>query len=259
MVKVMGIVNLTQDSFSDGGVAWDSDDALRHIERLIREGADWIDLGASSSKPGSQFQSPEEEIERLNRVLSRYFSYFKVPVSVDTVYAQVADYALNQGVKMINDISAMTFDPEMIRVVANHQVPVVLMHMQGTPDRMQNAPDYRDVVVEVKQFLMQRVAIAKEMGIIDIWVDPGLGFGKTVTHNLELLKNIDQFKALGCPILVGPSRKSFIGTLTGAAVADRMGGTVSACLKAVSRGATMVRVHDVGVVKQAIQVWEGLQ
>ncbi len=254
----MGIVNITPDSFSDGGLAWESESALRHIEGLVKAGADWIDLGASSSKPGTVFQSAEEEISRLDRVLSRYFEYFDTPVSVDTVHHEVARYALERGVKMINDISAMTFDPKMGEVVAAFQVPVVVMHMQGLPKTMQDSPHYEDVLSEVVSYLMERVAVAQGLGIREIILDPGIGFGKTLAHNLNLLRGLKAIVALGYPVLLGPSRKSFIGELAGAGAQHRLGGTVAACVWGALQGVKWFRVHDVFEVKQALRVMGAL-
>ncbi len=217
--KVMGIVNLTPDSFSDGGRLAGRDEAVRHARRLVDEGADLLDLGGESSRPGSEPVSLDEELRRVIPVVEALASELGVPISIDTTKAEVARRALDAGAAIINDISAMGADPDMGRVVAATGAGVVLMHMQGVPKTMQDDPRYDDVVGEVYDFLARRVEWAESIGISRdrIAIDPGIGFGKTIDHNLEILRNLRRFDTLGCAVLIGTSRKGFLGTITGRA------------------------------------------
>ncbi len=257
-VKVMGIVNVTPDSFSDGGRFLDPEAAIAHGRELIASGADVLDIGGESTRPGATAVGAEEELARVIPVIEGLAGL--APLSIDTTKPEVAATAIEAGATMVNDVTALG-DPEMAPLCAERGVEVVLMHMLGTPRTMQRDPRYGDVVAEILEFLARRVALAESAGIgrERIWIDPGIGFGKTVSHNLELLAATDRFAATGLPVLIGPSRKTFIGTLDGGAPeSDRVGGTVAACLAALDGGAGMVRVHDVAPVSQAIKVAEAI-
>lgn len=254
-MKVMGIVNVTPDSFSDGGEFFDHERAIEHGFQLIRDGADVLDIGGESTRPGAEPVSLEEELRRVIPVIEALSG--AAPVSIDTAKAPVARAAIAAGAKIVNDVTALRGDPEMARVCADAGVEVILMHMLGTPRTMQDDPRYGDVVSEVAEFLEVQVGIAEAAGINreKIWIDPGIGFGKTVDHNLELLRATGIFVDMRLPVLIGPSRKRFIGELGGGVPeAERVGGTIATCLAARSGGAAMVRVHDVGPVVQAIRV-----
>lgn len=253
-VKVMGIVNVTPDSFSDGGRYFDPKAAIEHGRQLLEEGADILDIGGESTRPGSEPVSAEEELTRVIPVIEALAG--EAPLSVDTAKAEVARAAIAAGATMVNDVTALRGDPEMAGTCAEGGVEIVLMHMLGTPKTMQDDPHYGDVVSEVLDFLAERVAEATAAGIEQsrIWIDPGIGFGKTAAHNFELLAATDRFTATGQPVLVGPSRKRFIGSLDGSDESGRLGGTIAACLAAREGGAAMVRVHDVAPVVQALGV-----
>lgn len=253
-VKVMGIVNVTPDSFSDGGRYLDPKAAIEHGRQLLEEGADILDIGGESTRPGSEPVSAEEELTRVIPVIEALAG--EAPLSVDTAKAEVARAAIAAGATMVNDVTALRGDPEMAGTCAEGGVEIVLMHMLGTPKTMQDDPHYGDVVSEVLDFLAERVAEATAAGIEQsrIWIDPGIGFGKTAAHNFELLAATDRFTATGQPVLVGPSRKRFIGSLDGSDESGRLGGTIAACLAAREGGAAMVRVHDVAPVVQALGV-----
>lgn len=255
-IQIMGILNVTPDSFSDGGSFMDLTLALEHALRMVKEGADIIDIGGESSRPGSEAVSVEEELRRVIGVVAAIRKKSAVTISVDTTKALVAARALDAGATMINDISAGLFDPEMFSVAAKRKAVICLMHMQGTPKTMQENPRYQNVVAEVKEFLSRRIFAALEAGIgkEKIRIDPGIGFGKCLEDNMRLLKELDQFRELGCPVLIGASRKSFLGALTGAEVQDRLPGSLAAAAMAVQRGAQILRVHDVAATKQFLQV-----
>jgi dihydropteroate synthase len=250
----MGVVNVTPDSFSDGGRFLDPKAAIDRGNALIQEGADILDIGAESSRPGAQGVSAEEELSRLMPVLEG-LSGCAIPVSVDTVKPEVMRAAIAAGASMINDIGALR-SPGALQAAAESDVAVCLMHMQGEPRSMQQQPRYRDVVAEVGAFLAERVAAAEGAGIARerVVVDPGFGFGKTMEHNFELLRHLDLIAAPGLPVMVGWSRKSTLGAITGRAAGDRLPGSLAAALLAVERGATIVRVHDVGATRDALAV-----
>jgi dihydropteroate synthase len=254
----MGVVNVTPDSFSDGGRYLDPAAAVAHARALVDEGADIVDVGAESSRPGARGVSADEELSRLVPVLEG-LSDLPVPVSVDTAKPEVMHAALRAGASMINDITALTA-PGALDVVAPTGAAVSLMHMQGEPRTMQKEPGYRDVVAEVAAFLEERVAAAERAGIARerIVVDPGFGFGKTVAHNFELLRNLGRFTEIGLPVLAGWSRKSTLGTITGRSADDRLAGSLAAALLAVERGARIVRVHDVAATRDALAVLAAL-
>jgi dihydropteroate synthase len=250
----MGVVNVTPDSFSDGGRFIDPKSAIDRANALIAEGADILDIGAESSRPGAGGVSVEQELSRLMPVLEG-LSDCAVPISVDTVKPEVMRAAIAAGASMINDIGALRA-PGALETVAASRVAVCLMHMQGEPHTMQQSPSYRDVVAEVGAFLDERVTAAVAGGIARerIVVDPGFGFGKTVAHNFELLRSLDRIAALGLPVLAGWSRKSTLGAITGRAADDRLAASLAAALLAVERGARIVRVHDVAATRDTLAV-----
>ncbi len=241
--SVMGVVNVTPDSFSDGGVHLDPDVAAAAARRMVADGAAIVDLGGESTRPGSKGISVDEELRRVVHVLERLGG--EVPLSIDTSKSAVAQAALERGAILVNDVTALRGDPELAGVVAGAGAYLCLMHMQGEPRTMQAAPRYRDVAAEVASFLEERLAFAVREGIPEerICLDPGIGFGKTVVHNLELLRRLDVLLALGRPVLVGFSRKSSLRALTGSD--DLLGASVAAAVAAFERGATILRVHDV--------------
>jgi dihydropteroate synthase len=257
----MGVVNVTPDSFSDGGRFLDPDAAHRHARALADEGADILDIGAESTRPGSRPVSADEELARLLPVLERLLKDPPCPIPVDTVNPAVAEAALALGVHMVNDVTGLAAGPDLARVCARHGAALCLVHMQGTPATMQEAPHYDDLLGEVRARLASAVAAAEAAGVAPdaICVDPGVGFGKTLAHNLTLLKRLDALVPLGKPILVGPSRKRFIGALLGAEPANRLEGTLAACVMAVQAGVHLLRVHDVAAVRRAVRVAEAIR
>ena len=259
--KVMGILNLTPDSFSDGGEIEDLLEAIALAKILAAQGADILDVGGESTRPGAEPVSLTEEARRVIPHVEAFAQQLEIPISVDTTKAEVARLALAAGASIINDTSALSADPLMARWVAESGAGVVLMHMQGTPATMQTTPSSRDVVIEVYDFLARRIDWAEKHGIPRqrIAIDPGIGFGKTLAHNLEILRNLERFDTLGCPILVGLSRKGFLGSITGQPVSERTAATVAASLDACRRGARIVRVHDVAEMVDAIRVWTALK
>jgi dihydropteroate synthase len=252
---VMGVVNVTPDSFSDGGDYLDPQAAVAHGLELEKQGAAILDIGGESTRPGAPPVALDEELRRVLPVLER-LAGAAVKLSVDTSKAHVAARALQAGATFVNDVTALRGDPEMASVVAARRVDCCLMHMLGDPRIMQEDPRYDDVVDEVKAFLEERLQFAVGQGIAEerIVLDPGIGFGKTVAHNLELLRRIDELVALGRPVLVGSSRKSFIGRLTGRAVDERLAGTIATNVLAYAGGARLFRVHDVAPVHDALTV-----
>ena len=254
--RLMGIVNVTPDSFSDGGLFLDSEAAIEHGRELAAEGADILDIGGESTRPGAEAVGAEEERARIEPVVSALTggSGPGIPISIDTSKAAVAEAALDAGAEIVNDVTALRADPELAALCADRGCEVVLMHMLGDPRTMQEDPRYDDVVDDVKAFLAERIEFAASAGIEEkrIWVDPGIGFGKTVEHNLELLRRLGELRELGHPIVVGTSRKSFIGKLTGAEVDERLGGTVASNVLAYANGADLLRVHDVAPVREAL-------
>jgi dihydropteroate synthase len=252
---IMGVVNITPDSFSDGGRFLDPAAAIAHAHKLIEEGADLVDLGAESSRPGAAVVvSAGEELRRLLPVLQGLRDA-PVPVSVDTIKPEVMRAALAEGASMINDINALRA-PGAVAAVAAADAAVCLMHMQGTPGTMQQHPSYDDVVAEVKAFLLERVRAARAAGIAleRIAIDPGFGFGKTLEHNLELLRHLREFEVLGVPVLAGWSRKSSLGKITGKPAGERLAASVAAALIAAQNGARILRVHDVAATRDALAV-----
>jgi dihydropteroate synthase len=252
----MGIVNVTPDSFSDGGVFLEADAAVDHGRAMAEEGAAILDVGGESSRPGAAPVPAEEELRRVLPVVERLAGAGH-RVSIDTTKAAVARAALDAGATVVNDISAFRFDPALAGLVAERQADCCLMHMLGDPRTMQEDPRYEDVVSEVKAFLEERLAFATGEGVPEerVWLDPGIGFGKTVAHNLELLRRLDEIVAVGRPVVIGTSRKSFLGKLTGGKPeAERLPGTIATNVIALERGATVFRVHDVAPVVDALTV-----
>ena len=259
-VLVMGILNVTPDSFSDGGRFLDPQRALARFECMVSEGADLVDVGAESTRPGSQAIDEQEEIRRLKPVLEVIGKRATVPLSVDTQKAGVAERAIDWGAVLINDISALEHDSRMGRVIAKTKAGLVLMHKRGTPHDMQEYCHYENVVEEVRDYLGKRIRHAEELGIAreQMLIDPGIGFAKNAQQNLSLLKGLGSFQQLGRPVLVGVSNKSFIGTVTGQPVEKRVMGTATAVAVAVFGGARMVRVHDVGLMRDVVRMSEAL-
>lgn len=245
---LMGVLNVTPDSFSDGGDFNNLDAALKQAQEMAAAGADLIDIGGQSTRPGAKQISLAEELERVIPVVARLHQDLSLPISVDTTRAAVAVAAVAAGASIINDISAGTFDAEMLPVVAKLKVPIVLMHVRGTPQTMQKLTDYQDLIGEIYQFLASRLQAAIAAGIDrhQIALDPGLGFAKTGEQNLEILRRLPILRSLGCPILVGPSRKSFIGKiLDRSEPKERVWGTAAACSAAIAGSADILRVHDI--------------
>jgi dihydropteroate synthase len=255
--RVMGIVNVTPDSFSDGGRYLDPQQAIEHALELEREGAAILDIGGESTRPGAEPVSLDEELRRVVPVLEALAGRASaVQLSIDTAKAAVARAALDAGATFVNDVTALRGDPEMAEVIARSGADCCLMHMLGEPRTMQHDPHYDDVVGEVKAFLEARMAFAIAAGIEErrIVLDPGIGFGKKLEHNLELLRRLDEFLTLGRPVSIGTSRKSFLGRLTGRTVGDRIAGTIATNVLAYERGARVFRVHDVAPVRDALVV-----
>ena len=258
---VMGVLNVTPDSFSDGGRYLEPGAAVKHALEMVEEGADFIDVGAESSRPGAESVSEAEELRRLIPVVREVCRQVSIPVSVDTTKAAVAKAAIEAGAAMVNDISACQADPAMEGVVREAGAGLVLMHMQGTPPTMQQAPRYGSVVEEIRDFLRARMQAAVQAGIAadQILLDPGIGFGKNLEHNMTVLARLDALQPLGRPILVGVSRKAFIGEVLGRRTDDRLMGTAAAVAAAVLRGAAVVRVHDVKAMQDVVRMIHAIQ
>jgi dihydropteroate synthase len=250
----MGILNVTPDSFSDGGRHADTSAAVDHALRMIDEGADFIDVGGESTRPGAEPVSLEEELRRVLPVIEQLAARTTIPISIDTYKADVAAPALSAGAVIVNDITGLRAEPRLADVAAEGRASMILMHILGTPKTMQQAPRYGDVLGEISAYLADGVALAHARGVRQVIVDPGIGFGKLLEHNLEIFRSLDVLKRLGCPILVGPSRKSFLGQITGLGPGERLHGTAAAVAVAVMHGANIVRVHDVREMKQVAQV-----
>jgi dihydropteroate synthase len=253
---IMGVLNVTPDSFSDGGRFRDNDAAVEHAKRMAHEGAHIIDIGGESTRPGSEGVTLEEELERVLPVVEGVVNGTALPVSIDTSKAEVARRALDMGACMINDVTALRGDPEMAPLAAERCVPVVLMHMLGEPRTMQEAPIYQDVMEELYRFFLERRDFAAGKGIRPdrLVLDPGIGFGKRLEDNVTILARLGEFRGIGLPLMVGTSRKRFIGDLSGAPVEERLPGTLASITAAVGAGADMVRVHDVAAASQALSV-----
>ncbi len=258
---VMGVLNVTLDSFADGGLYFDRDKAVEHGLMMARDGADIIDVGGESARPYSQNISITEEMDRVIPVIKALGRGLEIPISIDTHKAEVAGQALQAGASIINDISALRFDPHMISVAAEAEVPVILMHMKGTPSNMQENPTYDNLVPEIMSFLKNAMNRAVEGGIRKdlIILDPGIGFGKTFDHNLEIIKELSQFRSLKRPILLGTSRKAFIGHLLDKEAHDRDTGTMATVAAGVMNGAHMVRVHNVKKTLETVKVIDAIK
>jgi dihydropteroate synthase len=255
MAKLMGVVNVTPDSFSDGGLYLDPEAAIAHGRELAGSGAGILDVGGESTRPGADPVDAEEELRRVVPVI-RGLRNAGCELSVDTSKAPVAAAALEAGATLVNDVTALRGDPEMAALCADRGATVVLMHMLGEPRTMQDDPRYDDVVAEVKAFLAERLEAAVAAGIAeeDVWLDPGIGFGKTAAHNMELLRRLGELRELGRPLVIGTSRKSFIGKVDGSGPGERLGGTIASSVLAAAEGAEVLRVHDVAEVGQALAV-----
>ncbi len=259
VARVMGIVNVTPDSFSDGGQHDSIESAITHALQLVSEGADVLDIGGESTRPGAKKISEAEELQRVIPVIEALAKQITVPIAIDTSKPGVMRAAVNAGASIINDVFALRRD-DALDVAAELKVPVILMHMQGEPGSMQAAPHYDDAVAEVHSFLTQRIFACEMAGISkkNIVIDPGFGFGKSLEHNLALLAQLRRFVEMGVPVLAGLSRKSMIGTLTGRDVNDRVYGSVAAALIAAQNGAKIIRVHDVAATVDALKVWNAV-
>ncbi len=257
---IMGILNVTPDSFSDGGLFFDAETAVKHAERMVAEGADIIDIGGESSRPGADPVSAEAEMDRVLPVIEKLAKTIEAPISIDTYKSSVASQALGVGACIVNDITALQGDPDMASVVAEAGVPVVLMHMRGTPGDMQLNPHYDSLISEIISFLEARIRVAVDAGISpgQIIVDPGIGFGKTVAHNLEIIRQLRDFRSLEKPILIGTSRKSFIGKVLGLLADDRLEGTIATVAVAIANGADIVRVHSVKEVAKVVRMADAI-
>lgn len=257
----MGILNVTPDSFSDGGRFLDAPAAVAQARQMVAEGADIIDVGAESTRPGSARVGPDEQIRRIEPILPELTKLDAI-VSIDTTIAEVAEVALDAGAQIINDVSAGRDDAKMFGLAASRNAALILMHMLGRPKTMQENPQYDDVAKEVRDFLAGRIKAATDAGVKRnrIIIDPGIGFGKDLEHNLALLNNIGVLAELGAPVLVGPSRKRFIGEISGRAdTSERLGGTIAACLASWRGGASIFRVHDVAAIVQALTVARAIE
>lgn len=266
---IMGILNVTPDSFSDGGRFFKFEDAVAQGEKLVEAGADILDIGGESTRPFSEPVPAEEEIQRVGPVIEELAKRISIPISIDTTKSFVARRAIEAGASIINDIGALRFDKDMVRVAEESGVPVILMHMKGTPKTMQVSPVYDDIIKEIKMFLKRAIDTAAAKGISrsKIIIDPGIGFGKTIDHNLLLIKHLQEFKSLDVPILIGPSRKSFIQSIlkskTGKTINPDLGavetGTQAAVAIAVLHGAHIVRVHDVANTRATVKIADAIK
>lgn len=254
----MGILNVTPDSFSDGGRFFDLEKAVAHARQLERDGADFLDVGGESTRPGAEPVTADEEIRRVVPVIKKLSRELSIPISIDTTKSIVAQEALRAGAVIVNDISGLRFDAAMPKVIAEHSATAVLMHMKGDPRSMQQNPQYDDVVGEVSAFLQRQAVLAERAGITQIILDPGIGFGKNLSHNVVLIRHLRAFVELGYPVLVGPSRKSFLGAILDLSVGDRVEGTAAAVTASVLGGASIVRVHDVKEMKRVARVADAI-
>jgi len=260
---VMGILNVTPDSFSDGGRFNRLETALAQARRMIAEGADLLDIGGESTRPGAEPVTAEQERERVVPVIEAIRTESDIPISIDTYKAVVAEAALDVGADIVNDVAALRFDPDLAPLVAERKCPVILMHMLGEPRNMQKNPQYEDCVTEIAAFFDERLAFADQVGIAGdkIVLDPGIGFGKRLQDNLAILRNIDSFRRHGCPVLVGASRKSFIKMIHDSErpAEQRLGGSLAAALMVAHQAADILRVHDVADTVEALAVWRAIQ
>lgn len=259
---IMGVLNVTPDSFSDGGLYFDKAIAIKRAYEMLEDGADIIDIGGESTRPGSERVPLEEEIARTIPLIKEISKNIKAPISIDTYKSEVARRAIDAGASIVNDISGLRFDPDMPKVVSEYKVPVVIMHINGTPKNMQMNPVYEALIPEIMDYLRMSIRIAVEAGIAEdkIIIDPGIGFGKTFDHNLEIIKNMHEFTFLEKPVLLGLSRKAFIGKiLDDAPVSERLEGTAAAVAIAIFNGANIIRVHDVKEMKRVAMVADAIK
>ncbi|MEE8328563.1 MAG: dihydropteroate synthase [Thermodesulfovibrionia bacterium] len=259
---VMGILNVTPDSFSDSGLYFNKNRAVEHVLKMLEEGADIIDIGGESTRPGADRISVKEEIKRVVPVIEKLVGKIKIPISIDTCKSAVAKAALSSGASIVNDISGLWFDRKMPEVVARHNIPLVIMHIKGTPKNMQKNPVYKALIPEIIDYLRGSIEFARSAGVEEdkIIIDPGIGFGKTVQHNLEIIKRLNEFAGLEKPILLGPSRKSFIGkSLGGLPVTERLEGTASAIAIGIFNGANIIRVHDVKAMVRVAKIADSIK
>jgi dihydropteroate synthase len=258
---VMGILNTTPDSFSDGGEFDSLPKAIARVVAMVEAGADIIDIGGQSTRPGAETVSLKEELGRTIPVIQALRQALDIPVSIDTTRAEVARQALEAGANLINDISGATFEPEILAIASQHKAPIILMHIRGTPQTMQNLTDYGDLMGEMKQFFATQIDLARHYGVLpqQIILDPGIGFAKTAEQNITLMRQLPELKKLGFPLLVGPSRKSFIGKILDQPdPKQRIWGTGAACCRAIAGGADIIRVHDVAAMAQVCRVADAL-
>lgn len=257
---MMGILNITPDSFSDGGKFFDREKAIKHGLRMAKEGADMIDIGGESTRPGAKSLLLKEELNRVIPVIEALRDKVKVPISIDTYKSEVAKKAFSAGASIINDISGLRFDKNLAKLAAKKDIPVIIMHMQGTPRHMQKNPTYKCVTAEIIEFFRNRLQYALQQGINrdKIIIDPGIGFGKTREHNLEIIHNLSELKCLGLPIMIGPSRKSFIGLTLNLTIEERIEGTAATVAYAIAQGANIVRVHDVKEMSRVARMTEAM-
>ena len=250
---IVGVLNVTPDSFYDGGRYNSLKKAINRAVQIEKEGADILDIGGESSRPGANPVSTNDELKRVIPVIEKIRDKIKIPVSIDTYKSEVAEAAIKSGVEMVNDISSLRMDKRMVEIIAKYNISICLMHMKGSPHTMQKRPCYEDVVVEIINFFRERTNFCIRHGIKrdKIVIDPGIGFGKTLSHNLKILKNIDKFKSLGYPVLLGVSRKSFIGHILGLGEEERLEGSLGAGIWGLIKGADILRVHDVLETKRA--------
>jgi len=259
---IMGILNITTDSFYDGGKYISVDKAVKHALKMADEGADIIDIGGESTRPGAEPISVDEELKRVIPVIENLSKKLSIPISIDTYKAKVAEEAINAGATIINDISGLRFDPLMPEVASKYKVPIIVMHIKGTPKDMQKNPQYDALIPEITEYLRGSIVLAKQAGVDEnmIIIDPGIGFGKLLEHNLQIIKNLREFTQLGKPILIGVSRKSFIGKiLNDEPPSERLEGTASSVAISVINGANIVRVHDVGFMSKVVKVADAIK
>jgi len=255
---IMGILNVTPDSFSDGNLFFNFDKAVEHAKQMAIDGAQIIDIGGESTRPGSLPVTEKEEIRRVKPVVEALANNIKIPISIDTYKPKVAEECLKSGASIVNDITGLR-NKHMLSVVKKYQVPVVAMHMKGMPKTMQKNPRYNDVVNDIKKFLKEKIRMAGNEGIKNIIIDPGIGFGKTTEQNLQIIKRLNEFKELQCPILIGVSRKSFIGNITQLPANHRLEGTIAAVAISIMNGANIVRVHDVKECANAVKIADAIK
>ncbi len=255
---IIGILNVTPDSFSDGGLFYDIEKAVKRGMEMVEQGADFIDVGGESTRPGSESISDEEELRRVIPVIERLAKATNVPISIDSYKSSVVERALSSGALIVNDISGLHFDTRLAEITARNSASIILMHIKGTPRTMQQNPVYENVIEEISSYLEEGISRARNAGIEQIIVDPGMGFGKKFEHNIEIFQKLQEFHRFGYPVLVGPSRKSFIGTILDLPIGQRLEGTAAAVAVSIMNGANIVRVHDVKEIKRVAQTVDAI-